>query len=143
MFMNKKEIYNLLPHRYEWELLDQIIKVEPMKTATSIMNTTKESWYFKGHFPQYQIVPGVVLIEAMAHTAGIIFKANPEYKDTLGVMAGINKAKFRNSVFPGDIVKIVATLKNMKANLAIIEVIAYVGEKLVAEAELLVGLAKQ
>ncbi len=141
--MNKKEIYNLLPHRFEWELLDLIVSVDPMKEAVSIIKTNLDSWYFKGHFPEYKIMPGVILIEAMAHTAGIIFKSNPEYKDVLGVMAGVNKARFRQSVLPGNEVKIVATLKNMKANLAIIEAKAYVEDKLVAEAELLVGLAKQ
>ena len=141
--MNKKQIYKLLPHRYEWELLDEITSVEPMKQATSTMMASPTAWYFKGHFPEFNIVPGVILIEAMAHTAGIIFKTNPEYKDALGVLAGVSKSRFRQSVLPGSNVKFVATLKNMKANLAIIEAKAFVEDKLVAEAELLVGLAKQ
>lgn len=141
--MNKKEIYGLLPHRYEWELLDRIISIKAMEEVTSVMKANKDAWYFKGHFPQYMIMPGVILIEAMAHTAGIIFKSNPEYKDVLGVLAGVNKARFRQSVLPDSEVKIIATLKNMKANLAIIEAKAFVEDKLVAEAELLVGLAKQ
>ena len=141
--MNKKQIYKLLPHRFEWELLDEITNVESMKQATSTMMASPTAWYFKGHFPEFNIVPGVILIEAMAHTAGIIFKTNPEYKDALGVLAGVSKSRFRQSVLPESKVKFVATLKNMKANLAIIEAKAYVDDKLVAEAELLVGLAKQ
>jgi 3-hydroxyacyl-[acyl-carrier-protein] dehydratase len=141
--MTIKPIYQMLPHRFEWELLTKILEVKALESATTKLEALKGSWYFRGHFPDYQIVPGVILIEAMAHTAGLIFKVSPEYQDSLGVLAGINKAKFRISVKPGDSVTLIAKLKNMKANLAIIETKALVLDKIVAEAELLVGLAKK
>ncbi len=140
--MNYKPIYQMLPHRFEWELVTKILDVKPMVSATTLLDADSSKWYFKGHFPQYQIMPGVILIEAMAHTAGLIFKTSKEFENTLGVLAGINKAKFRVSVLPGTKVELIATLKTMKANLAIIEAKAMVEGKIVAEAELLVGLAK-
>lgn len=141
--MKNQPIYNMLPHRFEWELLTKIISVDPLKSATTSLETSKDSWFFKGHFPEYQIVPGVIIIEAMAHTAGIMFKVSKDYENSLGVLAGINKARFRQSVMPGDTIIITTTLKNLKASLAIVEAKAMVKDKLVAEAELLVGLAKR
>lgn len=141
--MDFKPIYEMLPHRFEWELLTEIEAVDPLKSAVTVLDTNLINWFFKGHFPEYKIVPGVIIIEAMAHTAGIIFKTSKEYQSSLGVLAGINKARFRQSVEPGSKIIFNAKLKNMKANLAIIEAKATVNDKIVAEAELLVGLAKR
>ena len=99
---NLQEIHKLLPHRYPFALVDKIIDYVPGKTAVGVKNVTFNEPFFQGHFPGHPLMPGVLIIEAMAQVGGIILTQLPEYNGGLFVFTGIDGTKFRRQVVPGD-----------------------------------------
>nr|WP_293063638.1 3-hydroxyacyl-ACP dehydratase FabZ [Okeania sp. SIO2B3] len=100
--MTVEEIHKLLPHRYPFALVDRIIEYVPAERAVGIKNVTFNEPHFQGHFPGRPIMPGVLIIEAMAQVAGIVFAQMPELQKGLFVFAGMDKVRFRRPVVPGD-----------------------------------------
>ena len=99
---NLQEIHQLLPHRYPFAFVDKIIDFVPGQKAVGLKNLTFNEPFFQGHFPGHPLMPGVVIIEAMAQVGGIILTQLPEYNGGLFVFTGIDNAKFRLQVVPGD-----------------------------------------
>jgi 3-hydroxyacyl-[acyl-carrier-protein] dehydratase len=99
---NLQEIHELLPHRYPFAFVDKIIDYVPGKKAVGLKNVTFNEPFFQGHFPGHPLMPGVIIIEAMAQVGGIILTQLPEYSGGLFVFTGIDGAKFRQQVVPGD-----------------------------------------
>lgn len=99
---NIKEIQQLLPHRYPFALVDKIIDYVPGTKAVGLKNVTFNEPFFQGHFPGHPIMPGVMIIEAMAQVGGIVLTQLPEYSGGLFVFTGIDRVKFRQQVVPGD-----------------------------------------
>jgi 3-hydroxyacyl-[acyl-carrier-protein] dehydratase len=99
---NLQEIHQLLPHRYPFAFVDKIIDFVPGQKAVGLKNVTFNEPFFQGHFPGHPLMPGVVIIEAMAQVGGIILTQLPEYNGGLFVFTGIDNAKFRLQVVPGD-----------------------------------------
>lgn len=97
-----EEIQKLLPHRYPFALVDRIIEYIPEKRAVGIKNVTVNEPHFQGHFPGRPIMPGVLIVEAMAQVGGVIMTQVPELEGGLFLFAGIDKARFRRQVIPGD-----------------------------------------
>lgn len=97
-----EEIQNLLPHRYPFLLVDRIIDYVPGKVAVGVKNVTINEPHFQGHFPGRPLMPGVLIVEAMAQVGGIVMTQLPEYEGGLFVFAGIDKVRFRRQVVPGD-----------------------------------------
>lgn len=97
-----EEIQKLLPHRYPFALVDRIIDYVPGKSAVGIKNVTVNEPQFQGHFPGRPLMPGVLIVEAMAQVGGIVLTQLPELEGGLFVFAGINKVRFRRQVVPGD-----------------------------------------
>ncbi|NMG07014.1 3-hydroxyacyl-ACP dehydratase FabZ [Brasilonema sp. UFV-L1] len=97
-----EEIQKLLPHRYPFALVDRIIEYVPGKRAVGIKNVTINEPHFQGHFPGRPIMPGVLIVEAMAQVGGIVLTQLPELEGGLFVFAGIDKTRFRRQVVPGD-----------------------------------------
>ena len=97
-----EEIQELLPHRYPFLLVDRIIDYVPGKKAVGIKNVTFNEPQFQGHFPGRSLMPGVLIIEAMAQVGGIVMTQMPESKGGLFVFAGIDKVRFRRQIVPGD-----------------------------------------
>ncbi|MCB0729389.1 MAG: bifunctional UDP-3-O-[3-hydroxymyristoyl] N-acetylglucosamine deacetylase/3-hydroxyacyl-ACP dehydratase [Ignavibacteriae bacterium] len=130
-------IQKILPHRYPFLLVDKIIHLELDKKVIGIKSVTTNEPFFPGHFPGRPIMPGVLIIEAMAQTGGILMLnsvENPEEK--LVVFMGIDNAKFRKQVVPGDQLILEAELINQRSRFVIIKAVAKVGNNVVAEAEL-------
>jgi 3-hydroxyacyl-[acyl-carrier-protein] dehydratase len=134
-----KEIMNLLPHRYPFLLVDKVLEMEEGKRIVSIKNVSINEPFFQGHFPGSPIMPGVLLIEAMAQTWGILVlsseKEKAGSKDVL--FLGIDKARFRKPVYPGDKVRFELEALNFKRSIWKFSGKAFVEGKLVAEAELM------
>jgi 3-hydroxyacyl-[acyl-carrier-protein] dehydratase len=99
--LSAREIYNLLPHRYPFALVDRIIDYIPGERATGVKNVTLNEPHFQGHFPEYPIMPGVLIVEAMAQVGGVVLTQMPGVEG-LCVFAGIDKVRFRRPVVPGD-----------------------------------------
>ena len=100
--LTKEDIGKLIPHRYPFLFLDELINIEKLKTATGINIFTENEYFFKGHFPGHPIVPGVILIEMMAQTAAalIAYSIREETKDKIVYLMNVEKTKFRKPVFP-------------------------------------------
>lgn len=110
-----EEIQQLLPHRYPFALVDRIIDYTPGKSAVGLKNVTFNEPHFQGHFPNRPLMPGVLIVEAMAQVGGIVLCQMPGVDDRLCVFAGIDKVKFRRPVVPGDQLIITTTLLALKA----------------------------
>lgn len=134
-------IQGLLPHRYPFALVDRIIAYEPGKSATGIKNVTFNEPHFQGHFPERPLMPGVLIVEAMAQVGGIIVTQLPDVPAGLFVFAGIDKVRFRRPVVPGDQLIIKADLLSIKQKrFGKIQAEARVDGQLAASGELMFSL---
>jgi 3-hydroxyacyl-[acyl-carrier-protein] dehydratase len=132
-------IRKLLRHRYPLLLVDRITRLEP-HSIEGIKNVTINEPQFVGHFPEYPIMPGVMVIEALAQVSGVlILETTLEVRKHVPLFLGIDRARFRGAVRPGDVLRLTADTQNRKANIWKMACKAYVGDKLVCEAELTVG----
>lgn len=130
-------IQKILPHRYPFLLVDKIIHLELGKKVVGIKSVTNNEPFFPGHFPGQPVMPGVLIIEAMAQTGGILMlNSVPDPSTKLVLFMGIDKAKFRKQVVPGDQLILEAELVNQRNKFVVIQAKALVGNNLVAEAEL-------
>jgi beta-hydroxyacyl-ACP dehydratase FabZ len=136
-----EEIRKILPHRYPMLLVDRILELEPDRIV-GIKNVTANEPFFAGHFPDFPVMPGVLIVEAMAQVAGVlVLKEIPDRANKLVFLAGIDKAKFRRPVLPGDQLRIEMKVLKKKASVAKMHGQATVDGNLVAEVEVLCKLA--
>lgn len=141
--MNIGEILAILPHRYPFLLIDRILNLELGKKIVGIKNVTINEPFFQGHFPTHPIMPGVLIIESMAQVGGALaFKSAPGSEGKLVFFIGIDKAKFRRPVYPGDQLRIEVEILQARPPYWRLKGMAYVDGKLVAEAELKAMLGK-
>lgn len=134
--LEAKDILKILPHRYPFLLVDRIVELEPGKRIVGIKNVTINEPFFVGHFPGNPIMPGVLIIEMLAQIAGVMLLTTDEHQGKLAYLAGIEKARFRKPVLPGDsLISEVITLKS-RGSIGWVKAMARVGTKLVCEAEL-------
>jgi len=140
-----KEIMHILPHAYPFLLVDRIIEVDPGKRIVGIKNITYNEPFFPGHFPGRPIMPGVLIIEAMAQTAGLlVFKSIPEEEgEKLVYFLGIDHFRFRKPVIPGDQLRLELEITKHRQSIWGFKGKALVDGKLVAEGELLAMLGEE
>lgn len=137
MTLNVQEILDYLPHRYPFLLLDRVVEFEPAKRLVAIKNVTINEPFFQGHFPGYPIMPGVLVVEAMAQAGGIIIMHEfPDRTEKLVVFTGIERARFRRPVTPGDQLRIEVNVLSFRPRAGRIEGKAFVDGKLACEATL-------
>jgi UDP-N-acetylglucosamine acyltransferase len=130
------EIIKIIPHRYPFLLVDRILSFEPLKKITAIKNVTINEPFFQGHFPGQPIMPGVLIVEALAQAAAAIALKRPENKGDLVYFAGIDKIRFRKPVVPGDQLLLEAILLWARGSLGRVKVAAKVDEEVVTEGEM-------
>ena len=133
--MDIKEIMDIIPHRYPFLLIDKVIKVEENKII-AIKNVTANEQYFQGHFPAEPVMPGVLIIEALAQAGAASLLSKDEFKGKIAYFAGINNAKFRRKVVPGDTLRLEIELIKVRGKAGVGYGIAYVEDKKVCEGEL-------
>lgn len=133
--MDINEIKEILPHRYPFLLIDKVISMEGNKIV-AIKNVTVNENYFQGHFPAEAVMPGVLIIEALAQTGAVAILSKNEFKGKIAYFAGIDKAKFRRKVIPGDILRLEVDITKLRGRAGIGYGIAYVDDKKVCEGEL-------
>jgi len=131
-----KEIQKIIPHRYPFLLIDKIEKLEEGKRAVGYKNVTMNEYFFQGHFPAEPVMPGVLIIEALAQVGAVVILSKPENAGKIAYFGGINKAKFRRKVVPGDTLRLEVEIAKVKGNIGIGIAIAYIESKVVAQAEL-------
>src|ERR1700691_6405933 len=138
MTFNIQEIMDFLPHRYPFLLIDRVVEFEPARRLVAIKNVTINEPFFQGHFPGYPIMPGVLVVEAMAQAGGIIMMAEmPNRHEKLVVFTGIERAKFRRPVTPGDQLRIEVEVLSFRTRAGKIQGRATVDGKLACEATLM------
>ncbi len=139
------QILEMLPHRYPFALVDRVLEHIPNKRIKAIKNVTINEPFFQGHFPQAPVMPGVLIVEAMAQAGGImaLLSLPPEMRDGVVYFMGIDKARFRKPVVPGD--QIVLELDMLRKRGTVVKVTgkAFVGDELVAEADLMASVGEQ
>lgn len=134
--LEAKDILRILPHRYPFLLIDRVLEIEDGKRIVALKNITMNEPCFTGHFPGNPIMPGVLIIEMMAQAGGILLLLTEEHKGKLAYLAGIEKARFRKPVLPGDTVTLEAQLLKARSTMGWMKTTAKVGENIVCEAEL-------
>ena len=136
MMMNIQEIMETIPHRYPFLLIDRVLEIEEGKRITALKNVTMNEQFFQGHFPVEPVMPGVLIVEAMAQAGTCAILSMPEYKGKIAYFGALDKVKFRGKVVPGDTLRLEVEIVKLKAIAGVGKGVAYVGDKKVCEAEL-------
>ncbi|MFI3176047.1 MAG: 3-hydroxyacyl-ACP dehydratase FabZ [Eubacteriales bacterium] len=131
-----KQIQEIIPHRYPFLLVDKITDYEPGQYARGIKCVTANEMHFLGHFPDHPVMPGVLIIEALAQVGAIGILSIPENKGKLALFRGINNCKFRRQVVPGDVLELECMITKQRGVIGVGSVTATVGGEIAVQAEL-------
>lgn len=139
MELDINKVMELLPHRYPFLLVDRVLEFEPGKSLSAIKNVSMNEPFFQGHFPHQPIMPGVLILEAMAQATGLLAFSDmgEDQKTKLYVLVGIDKSRFRGQVIPGDQLRLNITLKRSMRGIGMYQCQALVDGEVVAEAEMM------
>ncbi|MGI8909636.1 MAG: 3-hydroxyacyl-ACP dehydratase FabZ [Rubrobacteraceae bacterium] len=137
------EIRDLIPHRYPFLLVDRIEEVEPGVRAIGIKSVTQNEPFFQGHFPDYPVMPGVLIVEAMAQVGAVGVMSVEEYRGKLALFAGIDGVRFRRQVVPGDVLRMEVEIERLKGKIGRGKGRATVAGERVCEAELMFAFAER
>ena len=136
MELNSDQIQEILPHRYPFLLVDRIVDCEPGVMARGIKCVSANEMHFLGHFPQKHVMPGVLIIEALAQTGAVALLTKEEYQGKIALFGGIKNARFKRQVIPGDVLELNCELIKVKGPLGVGKAEAYVDGRLAVSAEL-------
>ncbi|KZM56149.1 3-hydroxyacyl-ACP dehydratase FabZ [Aeribacillus pallidus] len=131
-----QQIKEIIPHRYPFLLVDRVVELEEGKRAVGIKNVTINEPFFNGHYPDYPVMPGVLIVEALAQVGGVAMMKKKEYKGKLPLFAGIDKCRFKRQVRPGDQLKLEVEIIVQRGPIGKAKGIAKVDDEIACEAEL-------
>lgn len=138
--LNIDEIMKIIPHRYPFLLIDRVLELEPGARAVAEKLVTMNEPFFQGHFPDYPLMPGVLIVEALAQTGSVAALSLEENRSKLGVFAGIDKVRFKRQVRPGDTLRLEVELTKMRRSIGFAHGTATVGGELACEGDLMFGI---
>lgn len=138
--MDIQEIKETIPHRYPFLLVDKVIDIEVGKRVTGLKNVTVNEPFFQGHFPNYPVMPGVLILEALAQVGAIAVLGIEENKGKIGFLAGIDKCRFKRQVKPGDQLKLEVEIIRIKGPIGKGKAIATVDGEVACEAEIMFAI---
>jgi 3-hydroxyacyl-[acyl-carrier-protein] dehydratase len=130
------DIMRILPHRYPFLLVDRVVELDPGRRAVGIKQVTANEPQFTGHFPERPIMPGVLMVEALAQTAGIAVLTLEAYRGKLGLFAGIDECRFKRMVVPGDTMRLEVTVEKLRGLFGRVRTVATVDGEVAVEATL-------
>ena len=136
MIYNSNQIQEIIPHRYPFLLVDQILSIEGNKIV-GIKAVSANEMYFLGHFPQKHVMPGVLIMEALAQTGAVLLLSQEQFKGKLAYFAGMDKVRFKRQVVPGDVLRLEVELIQQRGSIGFASAKAYVGDQLAASGELM------
>lgn len=134
------EIKNIIPHRYPFLLVDQIVELEEEKRAVGIKNVTVNEPFFQGHFPEYPVMPGVLIVEALAQVGAVAMLKKEENQGKLALFAGIDKCRFKRQVKPGDQLRLEVEILRLRGPIGKGKGIATVNGEVACETEIMFAI---
>lgn len=140
MSLEAQEIKDIIPHRYPFLLVDKVLEIEEGKRVVGIKNVTINEPFFQGHFPDYPVMPGVLIIEALAQVGAIVMLKKEENKGKIGFLAGVDKCRFKRQVKPGDQLKLEVEITRLKGPIGKGKARATVDGELACEAEIMFAI---
>lgn len=140
MLYNKEEIKKIIPHRDPFLLIDEVESMEVGKSIVAIKYVDAAEYYFEGHFPQEKVMPGVLIIEALAQAGAVAILSMEANKGKIAYFGGIKEAKFRQKVVPGDVLRLEVKIDRLRSNAGTGVGIAYVGDKMACKCELMFAI---
>jgi len=141
--MDSRAIQALIPHRYPLLLVDRILELEPGRRAVGVKNVSMNEEFFQGHFPGRPIMPGVLILEAMAQVGAVLFAQGEGFAGKIPVLGAIERARFRRPVVPGDQLVSELTILRVRGSVAKVQAVARVQGQVVAEAEYMFALVAE
>ncbi len=140
MKLNREQIMEILPHRDPFLLIDEVEELEMGKRIVAIKHVKEEEYYFKGHFPQEPVMPGVLIVEALAQAGAVVILSMEEHKGKIAYFGGIKEAKFRQKVSPGDTLRLEVTMDRLRSKTGTGTAIAYLGDKVACKCEIMFAM---
>ncbi|WP_213818635.1 3-hydroxyacyl-ACP dehydratase FabZ [Garciella nitratireducens] len=140
--LENKEIQKMIPHRYPFLLVDRIIEIEEGKKAVGIKNVTANEPFFQGHFPENPIMPGVLMVEALAQVGAVCVLSQQEYQGKLAVFAGVDKLRFKKQVIPGDQLRMEVELISIKRGIGKAKAVATVENQIAVKGEIMFAIVE-
>jgi 3-hydroxyacyl-[acyl-carrier-protein] dehydratase len=131
------DIKKILPHRYPFLLVDRVLELIPNQRVVALKNVTVNESFFNGHFPNKPVMPGVLIIESMAQAAGLVMLSQEEHKGKVPYFTGIDNARFRKPIVPGDQIIIEVDVIKVRGSVGRVKAIAKVDNQIATEAELM------
>ncbi|MFZ7134563.1 MAG: 3-hydroxyacyl-ACP dehydratase FabZ [Eubacteriales bacterium] len=140
MLLNSNQIQEIIPHRHPFLLVDQILELEAGIKATGLKNVSANEFFFVGHFPQEHIMPGVLIIEALAQVGAVALLSIKENKGKIAYFGGIKSAKFKRKVIPGDTLILKTEITRSRGSVGFGTAVAMVDDEIAAQAELVFAI---
>ena len=137
--LDVEAIKEIIPHRYPFLMVDRVLELHE-KTIVALKNVTATEPHFQGHFPAKAVMPGVLIVEALAQAGGIMMLARPEFRGKIAFLASVNEARFRKIVTPGDQLRLEVELLKFKSRIALGKGVAKVNSEVACEAEIMFSL---
>lgn len=136
VLLNKEQIKEIIPHREPFLLVDEVTALEPGVKCIARTYIKEDDFWFAGHFPNFPVTPGVLIIEMLAQTGAICIGSLPENKGKIALFAKLDKAKFRRQILPGEVVTLEVTMTRMRSSVGVGKAVAKVDDEVAASAEL-------
>lgn len=140
MKLDREQIKEIIPHRDPFLLIDEVVEMEEGKRIIAIKYVREEEYYFQGHFPQEKVMPGVLIVEALAQAGAVAILSMEEHRGKIAYFGGIKEAKFRQKVFPGDTLRLEVVMERLRSKAGYGKAKAYLGDKLACECEIMFAI---
>ena len=142
MLYNQEQVKEIIPHRDPFLLIDGIEEYIEKESVVAVKHVTGEEDFFRGHFPEYPVMPGVLILEALAQAGAFIVLNMDEYKGKIAFFAGADEVKWRRQVKPGDVLRLCVKVEKFKFGMGVADAAAYVGEEIACAAKIKFAVQK-